>query len=55
MVSRIVFFTHSMRSVNVSTSTEVTTSASPIPPIARVRLIARPVAIIDFEGMQSHR
>ena len=55
MLSRIVFLTHSMRSVSVPTSTAVSTVARPMPPIARVRLIARPVAIIDFDGMQSHR
>jgi hypothetical protein len=55
VLSRIVCSTRSMRSVSVPTSTEVSTVASPIPPMARVRLIARPVAIIAFDGMQSQR
>ena len=55
MLSRILCSIDRMRLVRCSTSTVVSTLARPSPPIARVRLIARPVAIIDFDGMQSQR
>ena len=45
----------SMRLVSASTSTSASCCSRPIPSIRRVKLIAPPVAIIVFDGMQSHR
>ena len=45
----------SIRSVSAAMSTSASCCSRPMPWIRRLKLIAPPVAIIVFDGMQSHR
>ena len=45
----------SMREIRPSTSTSGCVGSRPMPSMRREKLIAPPVAIIVFDGMQSHR
>ena len=55
LLSRIRFLMLSMRVVRLSTSTSASLFSNPMPSRRFEKLIAPPVAIIVFDGMQSHR